>query len=73
MNSYGSYYCVCTNGWTGVNCTIGEFLKAVNMTNPCANDGACMNWYGSYYCVCTNGWTGVNCTIGEFLKAVLLT
>ena len=46
---------------------------AVNMTNPCANDGACMNSYGSYYCVCTNGWTGVNCTIGEFVNAVLLT
>ena len=24
MNSYGSYYCVCANGWTGVNCTIGK-------------------------------------------------
>ncbi|QQS28456.1 MAG: calcium-binding EGF-like domain-containing protein [Sphingobacteriales bacterium] len=47
--------CLCTNGYTGVNCQIAP--------DPCAditclNGGTCANGL----CVCTQGYTGANCS-----------
>ncbi|KAL3847744.1 hypothetical protein ACJMK2_018638, partial [Sinanodonta woodiana] len=59
FNSDGSYTCLCTGSWTGLNCTddTNECLES-----PCQHGGTCFNSDGSYTCLCTGSWTGLNCT-----------
>lgn len=38
MNSYGSYYCVCKEGWSGPNCTNGKIKQFITFSFIVLND-----------------------------------
>ncbi|XP_033760723.1 uncharacterized protein LOC117342636 [Pecten maximus] len=59
INSLGSYICVCTNGWTGPDCSI-DIMECA--TDPCFNGGVCLERSGSFHCICPAGWEGNLCT-----------
>ncbi|XP_038066521.1 uncharacterized protein LOC119736577 [Patiria miniata] len=88
INSYNSnsnaifgtsqtYSCICTNGFTGVNCgSRSVTLPLLGIcelgTKPACQRGAsCSNMYHNfdqdvdYICNCPNGWTGHNCELQE--------
>ncbi|XP_010710919.1 cubilin-like isoform X2 [Meleagris gallopavo] len=64
------YFCLCSAGWTGSNCTenIDECVS-----NPCQNGGSCTDGINGYTCECTSAWTGPQCqtaqhACGEYLS-----
>eukprot|EP00058_Branchiostoma_floridae_P027594 XP_002613085.1 hypothetical protein BRAFLDRAFT_89967 [Branchiostoma floridae] len=52
-----SYTCVCTGGYTGEHCEIGNYCAS----QPCQNDRRCVERSPGYRCVCQEGWRGKNC------------
>lgn len=40
INTVGSYQCICNNGWTGVNCSVGKSNKKslASLRIPSLND-----------------------------------
>lgn len=57
-NTYGSYQCVCVNGWTGDDCSenIDDCASAA-----CHQGSTCHDRVASFYCECPHGRTGT-CT-----------
>jgi len=55
-NTYGSYQCVCVNGWTGDDCSenIDDCASAA-----CHTESTCHDRVASFYCECPLGRTGV--------------
>ena len=49
--------CVCSNGWTGTNCSQPFNLLC---RNNCSGQGTCNTSTGS--CVCNAGYSGINCS-----------
>lgn len=54
-NTYGSYQCVCVNGWTGNDCSenIDDCASAA-----CYQGSTCHDRVASFYCECPHGRTG---------------
>ncbi|KFD55427.1 hypothetical protein M513_03767 [Trichuris suis] len=59
-NTFGSYKCICHDGWRGIYCNedIDECVS-----NPCQNQGECTNTDGSFSCKCPDDFTGQACEI----------
>ncbi|KFD59834.1 hypothetical protein M514_13293 [Trichuris suis] len=57
-NTFGSYKCICHDGWRGIHCD--EDIEECK-NNPCRHGGLCMETYGGYTCQCPPGWNGHNC------------
>ncbi len=59
----GNYYCVCPNGYIGLNCESANQPSTSNpcLLNPCLNSGQCVVSGTNYYCVCVNQYSGTNC------------
>lgn len=60
QNTFGSFKCQCSFGWSGPTCSvdIDECLEYV-----CLNAQSCINNYGSYRCQgCADGYGGETCT-----------
>lgn len=55
-NSYGSYQCVCVNGWTGNDCSenIDDCVSAA-----CYQGSTCHDRVASFHCECPHGRTGI--------------
>jgi hypothetical protein len=60
LNVVGDYFCDCSVGWEGKDCTqdIDECAS-----NPCQNRAPCTDTIGNYTCDCVHGWRGDNCAI----------
>nr|XP_018666924.1 uncharacterized protein LOC100177807 isoform X2 [Ciona intestinalis] len=59
MNTFGSYNCICSDGYTGNgrHCTdINECLSSSN--SLCDPNAFCNNTVGSFNCICFDGYTG---------------
>nr|XP_054755377.1 fibropellin-1-like [Lytechinus pictus] len=52
------YFCLCYEGWTGINCNI-DIDDCV--PNPCANGGTCTDGVNTFFCECVTGYTGDLC------------
>uniref|UniRef100_A0A3Q4H5T9 Neurogenic locus notch homolog protein 1 n=1 Tax=Neolamprologus brichardi TaxID=32507 RepID=A0A3Q4H5T9_NEOBR len=61
-NTYGSYQCVCVNGWTGDDCSenIDDCASAA-----CHQGSACHDRVASFYCECPPGRTGLLCQLDD--------
>jgi hypothetical protein len=62
-SSNNSGYCICLNGYFGINCEYGPFC---NNSNECSGNGRCSiikSDIGEYIqtCVCNPGFFGQNC------------
>ncbi|XP_067673065.1 protein dachsous-like isoform X2 [Haliotis asinina] len=56
-----NYTCVCSPGFTGVNCTYRNSTFGC-LSNPCLNGGSCVRGVNnSYRCFCPYGYSGYNC------------
>jgi hypothetical protein len=55
----GEFYCSCTTGWEGTNCT--ELFNAC-LNNPCMN-GDCVSVEFGFQCICSLGFIGDVCEI----------
>lgn len=55
-NTFGSYQCVCVNGWTGNDCSenIDDCASAA-----CHQGSTCHDRVASFYCECPQGRTGL--------------
>jgi len=51
--------CKCPDGYTGINCEIGDLCITQSVT--CENGGTCIDGE----CDCPNGYTGINCEIED--------
>lgn len=56
--------CVCTSGFTGINCD-----TQINYCdlNTCKNGATCLPLVGGCQCICPCGTTGTYCDIGIIL------
>lgn len=56
-NTFGSYQCVCVNGWTEDDCSenIDDCASAA-----CHQGSTCHDRVASFYCECPHGRTGIN-------------
>lgn len=68
-NLEGSYKCLCTLGFCGVECALPDPCLApgdgANGTGPCLHGGECEQRCAAvpgYVCHCADGWGGVNCS-----------
>ncbi len=58
-DNFGNYTCLCSTGYTGLDCQI-EINECESI--PCQNGGTCKETEpGSYECKCLPGFTGFNC------------
>ncbi|MEQ2193944.1 hypothetical protein XENOCAPTIV_019112 [Xenoophorus captivus] len=55
-NLFGSYVCVCVNGWSGPDCS--ENIDDC-MTAACSPGSTCIDRVASFICLCPHGKTGV--------------
>ncbi|XP_014680429.1 PREDICTED: neurogenic locus notch homolog protein 1-like, partial [Priapulus caudatus] len=62
VNSFGSYQCICVNGWTGPDCNENIDDCAVA---ACFNGATCHDRVGSFFCECPPGQTGLLCHIDD--------
>lgn len=55
-NTFGSYQCVCVNGWTGDDCSenIDDCASAA-----CHHGSTCHDRVASFFCECPHGRTGI--------------
>ncbi|KAI6205053.1 hypothetical protein M3Y94_00748700 [Aphelenchoides besseyi] len=60
VNTNGSYYCECSEGYTGQNC---ENIVEHCAPSPCKNGGSCLNNQTGYECICMPGFSGNNCEV----------
>ncbi|XP_050414381.1 fibropellin-1 [Patella vulgata] len=58
VDTWNSYTCPCSKGWTGVNCSdsIDDCIG-----NNCQNGAPCVDGHNSYSCNCTAGFGGQFC------------
>ena len=66
--SDGSYVCLCTPNYTGINCATPRNSTTVVTTsvnpcasNPCLNNGFCNLLGSTYTCICLQGFIQPNC------------
>lgn len=54
-NGFGSYNCVCVNGWSGVDCSenLNDCAEA-----SCSEGSTCIDRVASFICLCPRGKTG---------------
>ncbi|XP_048242008.1 adhesive plaque matrix protein 2-like isoform X3 [Haliotis rufescens] len=52
--------CVCTDGYSGDDCTTAPVCTASG--NECGSHGSCDTSGRTYSCTCTGGYTGATCT-----------
>ncbi|XP_015767022.1 PREDICTED: uncharacterized protein LOC107345789 isoform X1 [Acropora digitifera] len=56
-NTFGSYECVCSAGYTGDGRTCTD-IDECSLSHQCDSNATCHNSYGSYICTCDSGYTG---------------
>ncbi|GMR47166.1 hypothetical protein PMAYCL1PPCAC_17361, partial [Pristionchus mayeri] len=61
-DGFGTYYCSCSDQWTGPHC-LTDVDECSFVPQPCINFGTCHNIPGDYFCDCINGTFGKNCDI----------
>ncbi|KAF8373790.1 hypothetical protein PRIPAC_80219 [Pristionchus pacificus] len=61
-DGFGTYYCECTQYWTGPHC-LTDVDECSFAPQPCVNFGTCVNTPGYYDCLCINGTEGHDCQI----------
>ncbi|XP_065181944.1 uncharacterized protein LOC135812542 [Sycon ciliatum] len=72
VNTVGSYYCRCLDGFTGSTCIdIDECQNGKHNCNEMVNSDnrQCQNLNGSYHCPCLPGYAGSQCD-GGFVSIV---
>lgn len=58
-NLFGSYTCVCKEGYKGDGIKCEDYDECVNDDwNECHQKANCTNTIGSYHCACIEGYTG---------------
>ncbi|XP_071496209.1 uncharacterized protein [Diadema antillarum] len=61
-DTFGSYFCVCDNGYSG-NGTHCEALPSPCSSRPCLNGGTCFESTGlTYICQCQTPYEGIDCS-----------
>lgn len=58
--SNNDYFCECSLGLTGKNCSI-DVNECQNNEQICKNNGICNNTFGNFTCECSIGFTGRFC------------
>ncbi|CAH3192720.1 unnamed protein product, partial [Porites evermanni] len=75
INTYGSYACICPDGYKGGGRRVcADVNECRRRPNPCGNTTVCQNTKGSYQCGCRAGFIWQNntcvdideCSIGAF-------
>ncbi|CAH3023118.1 unnamed protein product, partial [Porites evermanni] len=75
INTYGSYACICPDGYKGGGRRVcADVNECRRRPNPCGNTTVCQNTKGSYRCGCRAGFIWQNntcvdideCSIGAF-------
>ncbi|GMS95067.1 hypothetical protein PENTCL1PPCAC_17242, partial [Pristionchus entomophagus] len=61
-DGFGTYYCECSQYWTGPHC-LTDVDECLFVPQPCVNFGSCNNTPGYYECFCINGTEGHDCEI----------
>ena len=54
MDDINQYDCICTDGYTGENCSVN-----INdcSPQPCMNNGTCSDMVNGFNCTCITGYT----------------
>ncbi|KAH8853696.1 Neurogenic locus Notch protein [Schistosoma japonicum] len=69
-NQNGGFYCQCSHGWTGSDCSVDVNECHLSSASPCEHNGVCVNSPGSYQCLCPPGYYGSRCE-NEVLECAL--
>lgn len=61
IDYFSSSYCLCTSGYTGINCELNDPCAY----NPCLNNGLCyqLNPKNDFSCECLPIYSGLYCEI----------
>ena len=58
INTLGSYWCECLNGFYNVNSSCYDINECNLELHDCYSISSCYNLYGSYACKCDKGFYG---------------
>ena len=54
-NAYGSYNCICRQGYEGDGFSCSDIDECASGTDDCLGEDLCENLQGSYKCMCKDG------------------
>jgi hypothetical protein len=60
LNLDGSYFCYCTQGYSGPTCEV-EINECAS--SPCKNAATCLDLKNAFLCQCQSGYAGVFCEL----------